>query len=237
MVVSAAILNRAPAAFLPLEPSLNSNRLNRKSRTKNAEKPPFQAVFLPKVVGVRGLEPRASCSQSRRATNCATPRYEVVKLSGRFLPKQARYQLRYTRLWNCFICGLSCGLGRFLTNGSDELVPASGSVPAGCGVVVLSSWMGGVFSQSKRATPGYEVVRRSGRILLNCAILSHMELENGMGIQTSSAVLDWSMCWYMQDWIFMSIPLPSPEKYPLAKPEDIFLQFEPYSCRRRSTTE
>ena len=85
-MVSAAILNRAPAAFLPLEPSLNSNRLNRKSRTKNAEKPPFQAIFLPKVVGVRGLEPRASCSQSRRATNCATPRYEVVKLSGRFLP-------------------------------------------------------------------------------------------------------------------------------------------------------
>ena len=48
-MVSAAILNRAPAAFLPLEPSLNSNRLNRKSRTKNAEKPPFQAIFLPKV--------------------------------------------------------------------------------------------------------------------------------------------------------------------------------------------
>ena len=50
------------------------------------------------MVGVRGLEPRASCSQSRRATNCATPRYEVVGLSGRFLPKQARYQLRYTRI-------------------------------------------------------------------------------------------------------------------------------------------
>ena len=29
-------------------------------------------------------------SQSRRATNCATPRYEVVRLPGRFLPKQAR---------------------------------------------------------------------------------------------------------------------------------------------------
>ena len=27
-------------------------------------------------------------SQSRRATNCATPRYEVVGLSGRFLPKR-----------------------------------------------------------------------------------------------------------------------------------------------------
>ena len=27
------------------------------------------------LVGVEGLEPPASCSQSRRATNCATPRY------------------------------------------------------------------------------------------------------------------------------------------------------------------
>ncbi len=26
------------------------------------------------LVGVTGLEPTASCSQSRRATNCATPR-------------------------------------------------------------------------------------------------------------------------------------------------------------------
>ena len=27
------------------------------------------------VVGVTGFEPAASCSQSKRATNCATPRY------------------------------------------------------------------------------------------------------------------------------------------------------------------
>ena len=178
------------------------------------------------------LELPASCSQSKRATNCATPGYKVFQLwsnmwstpifdqlptRGKVLSaqvsqgfpsfpravartpgllhlKQARYQLRYTRLWNCFICGLTCGLGRFLTNNIAELVPASGSVPAGCGVVVLSSWMGGICAQSRRATPGYEVVGRSGRILLNCAILSHMELENSMGIQTSSAVLDWSMC-------------------------------------------
>ena len=37
-------------------------------------------------------------SQSRRATNCATPGYEVVGWPGRILPKQARYQLRYTHL-------------------------------------------------------------------------------------------------------------------------------------------
>ena len=42
----------------------------------------------------------ASRSQSRRATNCATPRYEVVGLPGRILPKQARYQLRYTRIFS-----------------------------------------------------------------------------------------------------------------------------------------
>ena len=50
-----------------------------------------------------GFEPTASCSQSMRATNCATPRYEVVRGSGRIHPKQARYQLRYTRLLSCFI--------------------------------------------------------------------------------------------------------------------------------------
>ena len=116
-----------------------------------------------------GFEPAASCSQSRRATNCATPGYLVVGWPGRILPKQARYQLRYTRLWNCFICGLSCGLGRLLTNGFAELVPASGSVPAGCGIGPFPSWMGGICSQSRRATncatPGYEVVGWHGRFL------------------------------------------------------------------------
>ena len=106
-----------------------------------------------------GLEPTASCSQSRRATNCATPGYSISVIIPRrrgkskiflsvviyvvkaafmpfsaigespasagaarlcgvspcpvpdtatALPKQARYQLRYTRLlsfsssWSCF---------------------------------------------------------------------------------------------------------------------------------------
>ena len=85
-----------------------------------------------------------------------------TRTPGILLPKQARYQLRYTRIWNCFIYGLSCGLGRFLTSGFAELVPASGSVPAGCGVGLFPSWMGGICSQSKRATncatPGYGIV-------------------------------------------------------------------------------
>ena len=61
---------------------------------------------------MRGLEPRASCSQSRRATNCATPRYEIVELPGRFLPKLARYQLRNTRISHMIILCLfkNCNL-------------------------------------------------------------------------------------------------------------------------------
>ena len=57
------------------------------SRTFNAEKPPKKAAFQRKVVGVQGLEPWASCSQSRRATNCATPRYEVRRSGWAYSPK------------------------------------------------------------------------------------------------------------------------------------------------------
>ena len=39
------------------------------------------------MVGVQGLEPWASCSQSRRATNCATPRYEVRRSGWAYSPK------------------------------------------------------------------------------------------------------------------------------------------------------
>ena len=43
---------------------------------KNRRRTTHQAVLrrLP-MVGVTGFEPAASCSQSRRATNCATPRF------------------------------------------------------------------------------------------------------------------------------------------------------------------
>ena len=104
MAVSAAILTHAPAVVLPLKLPQNSNRQNRKNRTKNAEKTPEQAVFLRNLVGVRGLEPRASCSQSRRATNCATPRCEIVGLPGRILPnRQNREMSTPTSFWSTSI--------------------------------------------------------------------------------------------------------------------------------------
>ena len=75
-----------------------------------------------------GFEPAASCSQSRRATNCATPGYFVILSGWSYSPKknQARYQLRYTRIFNfCHyttagekikdfsVCGHLCGQSRF----------------------------------------------------------------------------------------------------------------------------
>ena len=97
-----------------------------KNRTFNAEKPPKKAVLLKKVVRVTGFEPAASCSQSRRATNCATPGYLVFYPAGRIFPNQARYQLRYTRIFTFLhdttengknkvfsVCGHSCGQSRF----------------------------------------------------------------------------------------------------------------------------
>ena len=89
------------------------------------------------MVRVTGFEPAASCSQSRRATSCATPGYEVVGWPGRILPNVARYQLRYTpiflssvfycRAWRASGCHVSrCGgLGAALhrSHGRPALPP------------------------------------------------------------------------------------------------------------------
>ena len=113
-------------------------------------------IFLSVVIPVVRAACRSCFAIRRNPANASAARLSGLRLlrswmKSKALPKQARYQLRYTRLWNCFICGLSCGLGRFLTNGFAEMVPAYGSVPASCGVAVLSSWMGGICSQTKRA--------------------------------------------------------------------------------------
>ena len=73
-----------------------------------------------------GFEPAASCSQSRRATNCATPGYFVFLSGWSYSPNHAFYQLNYTRIFNfCHyttagekikdfsVCGHSCGQSRF----------------------------------------------------------------------------------------------------------------------------
>ena len=76
-------------------------------------------------------------------------------------------------------CGQTCGQRRFLTNSFAEMVPASGSVPAGCGVGLFPSRMDGICSQSKRATncatPGYEILEWTKPILSKITQGAHGE--------------------------------------------------------------
>ncbi len=121
-----------------------------------------------------GFEPAASCSQSRRATNCATPGYEVVGWPGRILPKLARYQLRYTRIFSFLhdttqekkkqvfrVCGRRCGQARFCGGSSGGGFPPQATVPRTSGLSLSGEWIGSLSSQSRRATncatPGYPV--------------------------------------------------------------------------------
>ena len=56
----------------------------------------------------------ASRSQSRRATNCATPRYEVVGLPGRLLPNCVRtFKQHSAALFDAFRCSASSSLELF----------------------------------------------------------------------------------------------------------------------------
>ena len=167
MAVSAAILAHAPAAFLSLKSPLNRNRPRDKNRTKNAEKPPFQAVFLRKMVRVGRLELPASCSQSKRATNCATPGYEILVRVGRLeLPASCSQSKRATncatpgyeifQLWSNM--GSTPVFDQFPAKGKTPSALASQSFP---GFWRSAARTPASRSQNKRATncatPGYKV--------------------------------------------------------------------------------
>ena len=152
-------------------------------QTFNAEKPPKKAVFQRKVVGVQGLEPWASCSQSRRATNCATPRYEVRRSGWAYSPKPPALPTALIPDIR-FFCMILCGEGKskffvsvcsavvkagFAGGSSGGGFPPQATVPRTSGLSLLGEWIDRLSSQSRRATncatPGYEVVGWPGRIL------------------------------------------------------------------------
>ena len=91
-----------------------------------------------------GFEPAASCSQSRRATNCATPGYLVFYPAGRILPNVAPYQLSHTRIFN--FCHYTTA-GRKIKDFLSVVIPvvkaafvpfsAIGANPANAGVARL----------------------------------------------------------------------------------------------------
>ena len=149
-------------------------------QTFNAEKPPKKAVFQRKVVGVQGLEPWASCSQSRRATNCATPRYEVRRSGWAYSPKPPALPTALIPDIR-FFCMIPCGEGKskfFVSVGSAVVKPgfAGGSsgggfppqatVPRTSRLSLFGEWIGSLSSQITRAanyaTFGHRYFSRPG---------------------------------------------------------------------------
>ena len=125
----------------------------------------------------------ASRSQSRRATNCATPRYEVRRSGWAYSPKPPALPTALIPDIR-FFCMILCGEGKskfFVSVGSAVVkagfaggssgggFPPQATVPRTSGLSLLGEWIDRLSSQSRRATncatPGYEVVGWPGRIL------------------------------------------------------------------------
>ena len=93
----------------------------------------------------------ASRSQSRRATNCATPGYSV------FLHDTMRRRKKQVFR----VCGRCCGHARFFGSFSTGEFPPQSTVPRTSGVPLLGEWIGHLSTQitcaTNCATPGYSI--------------------------------------------------------------------------------
>ena len=98
----------------------------------------------------------ASRSQSRRATNCATPGYSI------FL--HDTMQRRKKQVFR--VCGRRCGHARFFGSFSTGEFPPQSTVPRTSGVPLLGEWMSRLSSQITRAanyaTFGHRYFSRPG---------------------------------------------------------------------------
>ena len=84
---------------------------------------------------------RASRSQSKRATNCATPGYSI------FL--HDTMQRRKKQVFR--VCGRRCGHAQFCGSFSTDRFPPQATVPRTSGVPLLGEWMSRLSSQITRA--------------------------------------------------------------------------------------
>ena len=98
------------------------------------------------------LELPTSCSQSKRATNCANPGFLVIEF--------------------CARCGQTCGHGDFLTTSTCGGSACIAGVSRDCGHGIFRLEGGATRSQSKRATncanPGFLVIEFCARCGQTC---------------------------------------------------------------------
>ena len=99
---------------------------------------------------------RPARSQSRRATNCATPGYSV------FLHDTMRRRKKQVFR----VCGRCCGHAQFCGSFSTDRFPPQATVPRTSGVPLLGEWMSRLSSQITRAanyaTFGHRYFSRPG---------------------------------------------------------------------------
>ena len=104
------------------------------------------------LVGVKRLELPTSCSQSKRATNCANPGFWVIEF--------------------CTRCGQTCGQADFLTTSAYGEIACISGVSRDCGHGIFRLEGGATRSQSKRATncanPGFLVIQFCSRCGQTC---------------------------------------------------------------------
>ena len=110
-------------------------------------------------------------SQSRRATNCATPGYLVFLHDTMQRKKKQVFR----------VCGQCCGQARFFGSFSTEEFPPQATVPRTSGISLSREWIGHLSSQSKRATN----CATSGYLFLaekrNFAVPVKIPAEHGQG--------------------------------------------------------
>ena len=94
------------------------------------------------LVRVGRLELPASCSQSKRATNCATPGYSVFLHDTMRRGKKQVFR----------VCGRRCGQARFCGNFSTGEFSPQATVPRTSGISLSGEWIGRLSSQIKRNT-------------------------------------------------------------------------------------
>ena len=111
-----------------------------------------------------GFEPAASCSQSRRATNCATPGYFVILFGWSYSPKASALPTALIPDLGfefCARCGQTCGQAVFLTISTCGGSACIAGVAMDCGHGIFWLEGGAARSQTRRDTnfaiPGYSI--------------------------------------------------------------------------------
>ena len=119
--------------------------------------PPQTTVSRTSGISLSGKWMSHLSSQSKRATNCATPGYSIFLHDTMLRRKKQVFR----------VCGRRCGQARFCGSFSTGEFPPQATVPRTSGVPLLGEWIGHLSSQimcvSNRTAPVRRLFNQRGR--------------------------------------------------------------------------